>query len=36
VVKAGGFDLAGMLAVLQAKAEQLQAKRVVFDGIDVL
>jgi circadian clock protein KaiC len=36
VVKAGEFDLVGMLAVLQAKAKQLHAKRVVFDGIDVL
>jgi circadian clock protein KaiC len=36
VVKAGEFDLAGMLAVLQAKAAQLHAKRIVFDGIDVL
>jgi circadian clock protein KaiC len=36
VVKAGEFDLLGMLTVLQAKAEQLHAKRVVFDGIHVL
>jgi circadian clock protein KaiC len=36
VVKAGEFDLAGMLSVLGAKADELQAKRIVFDGIDVL
>ncbi len=36
VVKAGEFDLVGMLNVLQAKAEQIHAKRIVFDGIDVL
>ncbi len=36
VVKVGEFDLAGMLAVLQAKAEQLHARSIVFDGIDVL
>jgi circadian clock protein KaiC len=35
-VKAGEFDLVGMLAMLEAKAEELHAKRVVFDGIDVL
>jgi len=36
VVKAGEFDLIGMLSVLKAKAEQLKATRIVFDGIDVL
>lgn len=36
VVKAGEFDLAGMLAVLEAKADEIHAKRIVFDGIDVL
>ncbi|MBA3397494.1 MAG: circadian clock protein KaiC [Deltaproteobacteria bacterium] len=36
IVKAGEFDLVGMLAVLQAKAKALGAKRIVFDGIDVL
>jgi circadian clock protein KaiC len=36
VVKVGEFDLVGMLAVLQAKADQIKAKRIVFDGIDVL
>jgi circadian clock protein KaiC len=36
VVKAGQFDLAGMLSVLGAKAEEIHATRIVFDGIDVL
>src|SRR5688500_9607252 len=36
VVKAGQFDLMGMLSVLQAKATEINAKRIVFDGIDVL
>jgi circadian clock protein KaiC len=36
VVKAGEFDLVGMLSLLRAKAEEIHAKRVVFDGIDVL
>jgi circadian clock protein KaiC len=35
-VKAGEFDLVGMLALLQAKAEEIRATRIVFDGIDVL
>lgn len=35
-VGAGGFDLAGMLAVLSAKANEIGATRIVFDGIDVL
>jgi circadian clock protein KaiC len=33
---AGDFDLSGMLAVLKAKADQLGAKRIVFDSVDVL
>jgi circadian clock protein KaiC len=36
VVKAGEFDLAGMLAVLGARAKAMNARRIVFDGIDVL
>ncbi|MDQ6718460.1 MAG: circadian clock protein KaiC [Gemmatimonadota bacterium] len=36
VVTAGNFDLAGMLAVLEAKVKEIGAKRIVFDGIDVL
>ncbi len=36
VVKAGEFDLIGMLQVLAAKVKELGATRIVFDGIDVL
>jgi circadian clock protein KaiC len=36
VVKAGEFDLVGMLNMLQVKARELRATRIVFDGIDVL
>lgn len=36
VVKAGEFDLLGMLGLLEAKAKEIHAKQVVFDGIDVL
>ena len=36
VVQAGEFDLAGMLAAVSAKVKEMNATRVVFDGIDVL
>jgi circadian clock protein KaiC len=36
VVKAGDFDLAGMLAMLASKQEEIGAQWIVFDGIDVL
>lgn len=36
LVKAGDFDLAGMLAMLAAKKEEIGAQWIVFDGIDVL
>ena len=35
-VKAGDFDLAGMLAMLTAKKQEIGAQWIVFDGIDVL
>ena len=35
-IKAGEFDLEGMLAGIGAKANELGAKRIVFDGLDVL
>jgi circadian clock protein KaiC len=35
-VQVGAFDLIGMLALLRAKAEEIHATRIVFDGIDVL
>jgi circadian clock protein KaiC len=36
VVHAGEFDLIGMLTQLEAKVVELGAKRIVFDGLDVL
>jgi circadian clock protein KaiC len=36
VIAAGQFDLQGMLASLKAKADEIGAKRIVFDSIDVL
>ncbi len=36
LVKAGDFDLAGMLAMLVAKKQEIGAQWIVFDGIDVL
>ena len=36
VVKAGAFDLTGLLAALDAKACEIGAKMIVFDAIDVL
>ncbi len=36
VVKSGVFDLTGLLAALEAKANEIGAKLIVFDAIDVL
>lgn len=36
VIQGGDFDIQGMLAGLAAKAEKMGARRIVFDGIDVL
>lgn len=36
VIKAGDFDLSGMLAMIGAKREEIGAQWIVFDGIDVL
>jgi circadian clock protein KaiC len=35
-VQSGKFDLVGMLASLKAKADEMGAKRIVFDSLDVL
>ncbi|MEY3288651.1 MAG: hypothetical protein RLZZ419_893 [Pseudomonadota bacterium] len=35
-VTCGKFDLVGLLAVLKAKANEIGAKRIVFDSLDVL
>ena len=36
IIQAGDFDLGGMLAMIGAKVDEMGAKRIVFDGIDVL
>ncbi len=36
LVQSGDFDLNGMLAILEAKKQELGASWIVFDGIDVL
>ena len=36
VVQSGDFELSGMLAILEAKKQELGASWIVFDGIDVL
>jgi circadian clock protein KaiC len=36
VVIAGAFDLIGLLNALEIKAKEINAKRIVFDGIDVM
>jgi circadian clock protein KaiC len=36
VVQSGDFELTGMLAILEAKKQELGAGWIVFDGIDVL
>ena len=36
VIATGQFDLTGLLASLRAKADEIGAKRIVFDSIDVL
>ena len=35
-IKSGKFDLVGMLASIKAKSDEMGAKRIVFDSIDVL
>lgn len=36
LVQSGTFDLSGMLAALGAKVEELGAKRIVFDALDIV
>jgi circadian clock protein KaiC len=36
IVQSGEFDLRGLLAILKAKKEEIGARWIVFDGIDVL
>jgi circadian clock protein KaiC len=36
LVEAGDFDLCGMLAGLAAQAEEIKARRIVFDALDIV
>lgn len=36
LVHSGTFDLSGMLAALGAKAEEMRARRIVFDALDIV
>ena len=36
LVQSGDFDLAGMLAALGAQTEAMNARRIVFDALDVV
>lgn len=36
LMQSGSFDLTGMLAALGAKAEELGARRIVFDALDIV
>lgn len=36
LIRSGSFDLAGMLAALDAKVAEMGARRIVFDAIDVV
>jgi circadian clock protein KaiC len=35
-IQNGGFDIGGLLAILDSKVKAMRAKRIVFDGIDVI
>jgi len=36
LVQSGSFDLSGMLIALGAKADEMKAKRIVFDALDIV
>jgi circadian clock protein KaiC len=36
LVQSGTFDLSGMLAALGAKVEEMRARRIVFDALDIV
>ncbi len=36
MVHSGAFDLSGMLAILDGKAKEIKARRIVFDAVDIL
>jgi circadian clock protein KaiC len=36
LIQSGSFDLSGMLAVLEAKTQEMGARRIVFDALDIV
>ena len=36
LIQSGSFDLSGMLAALEAKVEEMGARRIVFDAMDIV
>jgi circadian clock protein KaiC len=36
LIQSGSFDLTGMLAALEAKADKMGARRIVFDAMDIV
>ena len=36
LIQSGSFDISGMLAALEAKVQQIGAKRIVFDALDIV
>ncbi|MGD0135713.1 MAG: circadian clock protein KaiC [Bryobacteraceae bacterium] len=36
LIQSGSFDLSGMLAALEAKVEEMSARRIVFDAMDIV
>ena len=36
LIQAGNFDIGGMLAILDAKVDQMKARRIVFDALDII
>ena len=36
LIQAGNFDIGGMLAILDAKVDQMKARRIVFDALDIV
>src|SRR5450432_3709177 len=36
LVQSGDFDISGMLAALEAKVEEMGARRIVFDALDIV
>jgi len=36
LTQSGNFDLSGMLAALDAQAKEMEARRIVFDAVDIV